>query len=77
MLASFPSTFQLDESRFASYYTWYIYYYLVLSPYLFQLIFLYSRWMGEKYDGVRCCWHPLDQQLYLVNLVVDLFYDTQ
>ena len=32
-----------------------------LSVY-FYYYFIYSlpmrRWMGEKYDGVRCCWNP-------------------
>jgi hypothetical protein len=23
------------------------------------------RWMGEKYDGVRCCWNPEVHLLYL------------
>ena len=22
------------------------------------------RWLGEKYDGVRCVWHPSKLQLY-------------
>jgi len=21
-------------------------------------------WMGEKYDGMRCCWNPTDNQMY-------------
>eukprot|EP00026_Physarum_polycephalum_P002429 Phypoly_transcript_02435.p1 GENE.Phypoly_transcript_02435~~Phypoly_transcript_02435.p1 ORF type:complete len:884 (+),score=75.70 Phypoly_transcript_02435:120-2771(+) len=25
----------------------------------------FSWWIGEKYDGVRCCWNPLQHKLYL------------
>ena len=27
-----------------------------------------TRWLGEKYDGVRCFWNPQEQKMY-----VDLF----
>ena len=23
------------------------------------------RWMGEKWDGIRVCWHPCSHALYL------------
>ena len=23
-----------------------------------------SRWLGEKYDGMRCCWNPIQRKLY-------------
>ena len=22
------------------------------------------RWLGEKYDGIRCCWNPLRRRVY-------------
>ena len=31
--------------------------------YLFILLHMF-RWLGEKYDGVRCVWHPSKLQLY-------------
>eukprot|EP00026_Physarum_polycephalum_P004386 Phypoly_transcript_04404.p1 GENE.Phypoly_transcript_04404~~Phypoly_transcript_04404.p1 ORF type:complete len:567 (+),score=64.08 Phypoly_transcript_04404:352-2052(+) len=29
-----------------------------------NLISRYSWWLGEKYDGVRCCWNAVDSSLY-------------
>ena len=25
-----------------------------------------NRWIGEKYDGIRFCWHPKRKQMYLI-----------
>lgn len=30
-------------------------------------------WMGEKYDGVRCCWHPGNKLLYPYHTFGSLF----
>jgi hypothetical protein len=27
--------------------------------------YLFLRWMGEKYDGIRCCWNPIQEKAYL------------
>ena len=32
------------------------------------------RWLGEKYDGVRCYWNPKRSQLYLSNRLPSIFY---
>lgn len=26
---------------------------------------LLFRWLGEKYDGLRCCWNPNEKVVYL------------
>ena len=26
----------------------------------------YDRWIGEKYDGVRCCWNPEYESMYQI-----------
>lgn len=31
---------------------------------------VYYRWIGEKYDGVRYCWNPKQQKMYLLWWVV-------
>lgn len=28
-----------------------------------------DRWMGEKYDGIRCCWNPVVERLYLTIIL--------
>ena len=30
----------------------------------------FIRWLGEKYDGVRCFWNPEEKQLYLVTSLI-------
>lgn len=25
---------------------------------------MYYRWLGEKYDGVRCFWNPIEKRMY-------------
>ena len=37
------------------------------------LFILYFRWLGEKYDGVRCIWNPIHKALYLIFLII-LYY---
>jgi hypothetical protein len=27
-------------------------------------LFSRGRWLGEKYDGIRCWWDPTEKQLY-------------
>ena len=29
--------------------------------------------MGEKYDGIRCCWNPTNHILYLYNFSILMF----
>ena len=31
---------------------------------LFLCLLFVFRWLGEKYDGVRCCWNPRSRTLY-------------
>jgi hypothetical protein len=26
------------------------------------------RWLGEKYDGIRCCWSPDKKVMYLKEI---------
>ena len=33
----------------------------IVNIYLSKCIF---RWLGEKYDGVRACWHPSNRKVY-------------
>lgn len=33
------------------------------------------RWVGEKYDGIRCCWHPERQILYLYKVTIFFNYE--
>ena len=34
---------------------------------------LFNRWIGEKYDGVRCCWHPHYRKVYHVTIYLFIF----
>lgn len=31
----------------------------------FHYFYYFFRWIGEKYDGIRCCWNPYSQTAYL------------
>lgn len=44
---------------------------------IFGVILLRNiRWMGEKYDGVRCCWNPKEQSWYTRSgLALEAFQD--
>lgn len=59
MLASFP----VDANLTISKHQWYQfdsnYYNYITLVYL-----LWCRWIGEKYDGVRICWHPVHKKGY-------------
>lgn len=33
------------------------------------------RWIGEKYDGIRFCWHPGNQSLYH-SFIIIIFINT-
>lgn len=30
-----------------------------------------KRWIGEKYDGMRCCWNPNKRTAYLLILFLN------
>lgn len=38
---------------------------------------MHIRWLGEKYDGIRCIWNPQQQKLYLFvfSFFINLFFD--
>ena len=83
MLASFPSDrFNDDISPENS---WYYFiqlqlFYIIASTLCISLfrfvscLFIYFyfniRWIGEKYDGIRVCWHPELRHLYPFNHLV-------
>jgi len=31
---------------------------------IMAMVLIIRRWMGEKYDGIRVCWHPFLRSLY-------------
>lgn len=62
MLASFPSTTNFEDT-IAPKTPWY--YHKVLSILIFT-----ARWIGEKYDGIRFCWNPEEQEMYIVLNII-------
>ena len=69
MLASFPSaTVSCNVSPDSPWYPLRLPLHLPLRfPPLFLLhksVLIKNRWLGEKYDGIRVCWHPDHQKLY-------------
>ena len=81
MLASFPASSEIMEMTELK--SWYDSLLPISypSPFLsssdfadlhdLRLIYL-IRWLGEKYDGVRCCWNPEEEQLYLIMFLISL-----
>lgn len=55
MLAAFIPSSKYDIKN------WYFFF-----CFLFLLFRFFYRWMGEKYDGMRLCWHPDRKILYAV-----------
>lgn len=39
---------------------------------IFIVIFIF-RWLGEKYDGIRYCWNPIQSQVYHISFIVSFF----
>lgn len=63
MLASFPSLQQFPPITPEN--SWYSYFFLKLLIDVESNIYI-LRWLGEKYDGVRYCWNPRNEILYLL-----------
>ena len=75
MVASFPTDIITFANSVSVDNIWYVY---IQLPYFFFLFFslfilfkflTLTRWMGEKYDGVRVCWHPNLHNPYLFSFV--------
>ena len=66
MLASFPLSTNTFSDLFEDGF-WYATIFLqqnnIILINLINNLLLY-RWMGEKYDGVRACWHPGNMKFY-------------
>lgn len=62
MLASFPTSINfIDEMSVRNAWYWCL---------LIAGFYPAFRWLGEKYDGVRLCWHPIQQKLYLLRFII-------
>lgn len=64
MLASFVLAKDLSEVV-APDKSWY---YTISTQLLLSL--MYHRWMGEKYDGIRCIWNPIRRTFYPSIVVI-------
>ena len=75
MLASFPTAPKASIITLASWYgellilllpLFYLFSFFLLSFVFDLLLFLQLiyRWLGEKYDGLRCCWNPKNHTMY-------------
>ena len=62
MLASFPTDTQFSLS--ISHNAWFV---LVNS--VEYSTYVCCRWVGEKYDGIRCCWNPSQRIVYLNSIL--------
>ena len=71
MLASFPDKFNV--THFGT--KWYLSILFLATLSLLPLLSLSPpplcsfsfRWLGEKYDGLRCCWHPIKRMGYPIT----------
>jgi hypothetical protein len=61
MIASFPADIISFANSVCFDNKWYILYFYLL---IILIFIVFRRWVGEKYDGVRVCWHPTLQKPY-------------